>query len=56
MLEWKSRSEKAREELDQAKGAHEKVLGGVTADAAIHIQALEHQLVEASNETRDAKK
>ena len=56
VLERKSRSEKAIEELDQAKGAHEKALGGVKADAAIRIQALEHQLVEASNETRDAKK
>ena len=56
VLEWKGRSEKAIEELDKAKGAHEEALGGVKADAAIRIQALEHQLVEASNEMRDAKK
>jgi chemotaxis protein histidine kinase CheA len=56
MLEWQDRSEKAIKELDNAKGAHEETLRGVEMEAATHIQALERQLAEASNETRDAKK
>lgn len=52
-LEWKGRAEKALEELDSAKGAHEEALRGVQTDAGDRIRALEDQLAEARSEAQD---
>ena len=55
VLEWKGRTEKALEELGNAKGAHEEALGGVKTEAGACIRALEDQLAEARREAQDAK-